>query len=818
MSNRQYSLSIWRWCVIATVILCGGSVCAVFGQYLPGETSSGYHPPNPTTSAKRFTSNRPVSRSKQTASNPQQPPPDTRADDKQQDIERAIADGNEARNKNDYKQALDHYQKVAKELNPKDARAFYGMGNLYSDLSCYESAIEAYRSALDLKKEYLEALIGLGYAYMSKERYDEAETQFQAAHELKPNNIEANLGLGRVYAKKGKFQEAVTQVNQVINAPSTENKDRAMASLALGLVYEDQNKWQDAIAQYEKAIRFNPDLVVAYLQLGLAQLVTAFSKFASLTDGEIRTQDTESMSAAGRQAAENVQRAIERHFDHPYVHWGLGFARLYQFNYQGAADEFNAYIAKVNELETKMSSLATKCDNGLSSLKAAGYWALGFMFDHESSLETDPQRKTELLNAASKPIEQAIKLKPDYAIAYDLLGQVYLRQGRFEDAAEQYKKALNYETKESNKARKYSGIGTAYFQMGRYSEALNYLNQAVKLNPNDSSVYAILSLIYQRQGNFDEAIVQAKKAMEFEPRATAGSYYFLASAYLRRARKKGADEDYAEAIGLLKKALEINDAFTAAYFLLGQSYKFYKAGVMADEAIANYKKAIEYDPKNPAYYFHLADFYFAVKHNDEAALEYLKKTIELKPDYADAYWERGLVYRHKKDDNEAVKQLLIAIKYDEKYLEAYTVLAEIYKNQRNYPEAVKYLTTATELAPTNFYPYKELAKVYEAQGNNKEAIHYYEEALNRLDAGESWTKNIYLGRIERLRGHYAEAIAYFQKLPQPPTEIVGQTQYDIGLTYIASKNKKAAIEQYQQLVQLKSPLVDELLKKIEEMK
>ena len=79
-------------------------------------------------------------------------------------------------------------------------------------------------------------------------------------------------------------------------------------------------------------------------------------------------------------------------------------------------------------------------------------------------------------------------------------------------------------------------------------------------------------------------------------------------------------------------------------------------------------------------------------------------------------------------------------------------------------------------------------------------------------------KNLCLGRIARLRGRYDEAIRYFQKLPQPPTEMLGQTQYDIGLTYVASKNKKAALEQYQQLVKLKSPLAEELLKKINEMK
>jgi len=175
-----------------------------------------------------------------------------------------------------------------------------------------------------------------------------------------------------------------------------------------------------------------------------------------------------------------------------------------------------------------------------------------------------------------------------------------------------------------------------------------------------------------------------------------------------------------------------------------------------------------------------------------------------------------LVYHHKHDDAEAIKQILEAIKYDPKYLRAYFDLAYIYKDQKNYPEAIKYLNEAMKLAPTNFQPYKEMAKVYEAQGKNEDAIHYYEEAINLLDANDSSTKNLYLGRIERLRGHWTEAIAYFQKVNFPDEP--GQPYYEIGVMYVVSKNKRAAMEQYQQMVQLKSPLAEELKKLIEEMK
>jgi tetratricopeptide (TPR) repeat protein len=358
-SPRHYPSTRQLLILLVALLLCGSGLHPAFAQDFPvkiGESRPD-RSPNPTVNAKRFATNRSDNRSKRTASNLPQPSTGTSADQSQQAIEQAIADGNSARDKNSYEQALNHYRK-AEALNPKEARAFYGMGNLYSDLYCYDSAIESYRSALNLQKDYFEALIGLGYANSAKERYDEAEKQFQAAHNLKPNKIEARLGLGRVYAKKRKYQEAIDRINSIINDKSVENKDRATAYFALGLVYQEQSKWEDAIPQYEKAINLDPELAIAYFNLGAAQTVVAFSRFASLIRQERRSQDIESLSASGRQAGKNIQQAITYGFKHPVAYLSLGHALMYQANYQSAAKHFNDYLGKVKELDDRLSSLA----------------------------------------------------------------------------------------------------------------------------------------------------------------------------------------------------------------------------------------------------------------------------------------------------------------------------------------------------------------------------------------------------------------------------------------------------------------------------
>lgn len=806
MSNQHRPRSTWQLFALAVTALvsCGGlhSALAQIPNLLGVDTRI-ERSPNPKANHSR--TRKPTGGA--TARLP------NAADAKQEAIERAIADGNQARDANDYERALAGYRK-AEELNPQDARAHYGLGNVYSDLYCTDSAIESYHKALGIKKDYREALLALGYAYIAKERYDEAEKEFL---EVVPRDAGAKIALGRVYAKKGKYQESINQINLVINDQSIEAKDRASAHIGLGDVYQIQQEWPEAIYQYEQAIGLNPEPGLQYVKLGLAQLLGAFLKSSQLTLGEVRTQDTEQFGASARKGTDNIQKGItEHHYNHPDGYYALGYGLMQQSRYRESVSALNTYFAKVHDLENKMPPLAAKCDYGFNRLYSFGYWELGFTDLQESHHESDSKRKAELLDEAIKQFSQSIKIKPDYATAYSSLAGIYFEQKKYNEAVEQYQKAILYETQDSNKAGSYGMIGIAYFAMGRYSDAFDHSKRAIELDPKLPMGYQTLAMVCEQQGNLDEAIVERKNAMEREPEPTAHSYAWLAGDYLFRARKNGNEDDYVEAIRLLRKALELNHAFASAYFDLGKVYTFYKGGAMADQALANLEKAAEYDAKNPAVYYAIADVYFSHKHNNEAAIHYLGKAIEVKSDYVRAYWFLGLIYHEKKDDAEAVKQLMKALELDPKYLDANLSLIAIYAAQKNYPEAIKHLNKAIEDSPTDFFAYKELAKVYEAQGKNEDAIHYYEEAMNRLKADDSAIRTLYLGRIARLRGQYAEAIEIFTKLkfPDEPT----QPAFEIGVTYVVSKNKKAAEEQYQKLVQLKSPLAEDLLRKINEMK
>lgn len=841
MSGRHNPHTSWRLFVFAAALLLIGGAHSVLGQKVPVLESSGgriSRSSNPKTSQSKSSARHTDNRAKPASSSLPQPPPAAASDEKRQDIDDEIAKGNQARDNNNYKQALDHYQK-AQALNTKEARAFYGLGNVYSDLYCHDSAIKAYLEALRRKNDYVEALVGLGYAYVGKERYDDASEQFHAALAIAPNNADANVGLGHVFMKKGDYPEAVARISLVVNDQSAEVKDRAAAHVALGGVNWKQEKWTEAIAQYQQAISLlrqvlavvDPDvaaqreketslktvLAKAHLSLGVVQMTAAHAQFSTVSADRVTVQDRERLAASAKQAADNFQDAMTKYeYSRPDAYLFLSYALMFQARYESAVSQAETYLGKVKELESGLPSLAPECDYGFSRLKAEGYSVWGFLYLKESTHQSTEQRKTELINKAIEKYREAIKVKQDYGGAYGMLGLIYLHQGNFKDAVEHYEKAIIYTTDKTFRANNKDSLAMAYTMIGDMNKASENLQQAIELDPRLPFPHVHLANIYSARGQYDEAIESLKKAVALKPEVV-DFYYHLASGYYHRALAKKNEGDYEEAIRILKTALGINPKYGSAYFLLAQIYRSYKGGAMTDEALPNFEKAIEYEPGNPSFYYAIGSFYYYQKSNDDEAIRLLKLGVKYKEDDAKTYWLLGQVYYHKKDYPEAIKQLLAAIKYDPKHLQAHLDVASIYKIQKNYAEATKYLTIATnEIAPRDFQPYKELAKLYEEQGRNEDAIHYYEEALSRLDAQDTSARNLYLGRIARLKGQYAEAAEYFRKVNLPGEP--GQPYFEIGVMYVLRNDKRAALEQHQQLVKLKSSLAEELLKKIKEMK
>jgi tetratricopeptide (TPR) repeat protein len=127
--------------------------------------------------------------------------------------------------------------------------------------------------------------------------------------------------------------------------------------------------------------------------------------------------------------------------------------------------------------------------------------------------------------------QKAIRLDPNFAVAYGLLGVGYHNLGQLKLAAENTRKA--YELRERVSERERLEIETAYYNfvtgdLGKARESCELWAQAY---PRDDIPHAILNGLYFYLGQYDKALAEAVEGLRINP-ASGNNYENLAASYM----------------------------------------------------------------------------------------------------------------------------------------------------------------------------------------------------------------------------------------------------------------------------------------------
>jgi tetratricopeptide (TPR) repeat protein len=112
-------------------------------------------------------------------------------------------------------------------------------------------------------------------------------------------------------------------------------------------------------------------------------------------------------------------------------------------------------------------------------------------------------------------------------------------------------------------------------QLGKHAESLNLWNQYIKRNPGSAEAYLNMGAAYWNLGRYEEAALNAKKALIFDP-ALKEARFNLAFAQLMMGREK-------EAKTILEDLLREFRDYPAAQFLLCVTYVCQRESVQAEK-------------------------------------------------------------------------------------------------------------------------------------------------------------------------------------------------------------------------------------------
>jgi Flp pilus assembly protein TadD len=146
--------------------------------------------------------------------------------------------------------------------------------------------------------------------------------------------------------------------------------------------------------------------------------------------------------------------------------------------------------------------------------------------------------------------QHALALMPKSVKAENNLGLTYEGLDRTSDALAAYRQAIAWQAGAPHpSAQPYINLGTLLLEQNQPAQALQALQQAEALTPDDPKLCMTLGKVYDRAGNLPQAQAQFEHAVALAPQ-TAAYHFLLGQTYRKTAQTEKAKAQFAEAAAL----------------------------------------------------------------------------------------------------------------------------------------------------------------------------------------------------------------------------------------------------------------------------
>lgn len=284
-------------------------------------------------------------------------------------------------------------------------------------------------------------------------------------------------------------------------------------------------------------------------------------------------------------------------------------------------------------------------------------------------------------------------------------------------------------------------------QRKNFSDAIDYLKQAIKYEPNNSILQLHLANVLKAQGLFNQAETVLQKTIAENPH--------YASAFNNLGTVFYAQGKFSKAISAYRSAIEKEPEFMDAYYNLG--LVLVKQNQW-DEAILAYQQLLRHAPNHFAARFHLACVLMQQNKIDDALTEFI--TIEkAEPNHYETQFNMATCYLKKGAFNEAKIHYMNALSLTENDGQILFNLGVIETQLGNMDSAIQYYQKAIRVHPDFFAAHNNLGVAFLAKQHAAFALQHFQEAA-RLEPN-----NVSIQ-------YTIQALSHNQQLASAPTDYV----------------------------------------------
>src|ERR1022692_462804 len=394
----------------------------------------------------------------------------------------------------------------------RSAKLYAALGATYEQRKDYKSAIDAYKHAIRLDRDNLDAIRGLAENLLNDGQIDAALDQYKVIADANPEDAQTYLRISEIYRRQGKYDQALDSLKKA----EAMVPDALEVPYNIAVVYEAQGRYDEAVkllqdllkktekadSSYSQADRNNRGIFIERLgmvyrdQENYPAAVEAFRRMIPLGDDNARTGyqdviDTYREAKQWPQATAAAKEAVQKLPNDRELRMVL-----------------DAQLADTDDPEKPLADVRSLLKGTPEDREV--YLRLAIM-DQRLKRWSDSE---EALNKA----EQLSTKAEDKEYVYFLRGSTLEREKKYDQAEAEFKKILAVNP-QSAATLNYLGYMNAD-QGVQLKESLNYIKQAVSLEPTNGAYLDSLGWAYFKLGKYDlaeESLAKASLRMGSDP-------------------------------------------------------------------------------------------------------------------------------------------------------------------------------------------------------------------------------------------------------------------------------------------------------------
>jgi tetratricopeptide (TPR) repeat protein len=469
----------------------------------------------------------------------------------------------------------------AHKLAPRNTDVIFLMARLSMKQEFYGDAVPLLEEGLKIAPKEPTLLAALGESYYMIGKVGEAKDTFQTLIEVEPT-ASSYAFMGLWYRNQGQFDEAVKHFQQGLKA----DPHNAACLYNLGYIAVRQGRYEDAEKWLHQALEVQPEYADALLEL------------ANVKMHQKKFED----------ALPLLRKCAQIDPNPGPVYYRLG------------ETERSLHQTDAAERDFKIFQTLSKNPTPLPY----PYQHLFDYVDQRAGLPAQQQTQLDLTE-----LKHEVELHSERPENYYMLAEAYLKEGQVENARQAI---AELDQLSQGDFRTAVGVGVLLARYRLYADAIAHFKQGLQANPAADDAWYDLADAYFRMRDFKNAL-DAEQRVSPEGQNDAG---YLAL----RADTAGHLGQNDEAITLYRREISGNPDRDAAYLSLALIYL--RSGAMAD-AGEILKQGTERIPDSGQLAWGMGVL-AAAEGNAADAESYLKRSVDLMPQWPAAYSALGVFY------------------------------------------------------------------------------------------------------------------------------------------------------------------------------